>query len=89
MATSSSKSLHAVTDVEKAEDSRTTQDATRVEVEKPHTASAEDGNDDKFLVELDPAEDPRNMPNFRKWIIVFVVSCGALCSTCSSSMVSR
>lgn len=46
-----------------------------------------ESGEDPFLVGLDVEEDPRNMPRFRKWLIMFVVCTGALCSTCSTSMV--
>lgn len=40
-----------------------------------------------FVGTLDEDEDPKNFSFLRKCIIVFVVSSGALCSTCASSMV--
>ncbi|KAI0700693.1 major facilitator superfamily domain-containing protein [Cytidiella melzeri] len=39
-----------------------------------------------FVGTLDEDEDPKNLSFLRKCIIVFVVSSGALCSTCASSM---
>lgn len=42
-----------------------------------------------FVGTLDEDEDPKNFSFLRKCLIVFVVSSGALCSTCASSMVRR
>ena len=39
-------------------------------------------------VELEPHEDPKNMSQWRKIIVMSVISSGALCSTCASSMLS-
>lgn len=44
---------------------------------------------DPFKVELSSDDDPKNLPIFRKWVILFVVCTGTLCSTCASSMVGR
>ena len=43
--------------------------------------------EDPYLVNLDTEEDPRNMSQYQKWLIIFVLCSGALCSTCSTSMV--
>lgn len=43
---------------------------------------------DPFEVTLDPADDPKNLPEWRKWAIIFVISTGTLCATSASSMVS-
>jgi hypothetical protein len=40
-----------------------------------------------FQVFLDDTEDPQNMSPFRKWAIIFIVSWGGMCATCSSSIV--
>ncbi len=42
-----------------------------------------------FVGTLDEDEDPKNFSFLRKCLIVFVVSSGALCSTCASSMVRK
>ena len=39
-------------------------------------------------VTLDKSEDPKTMAIWYKWAIVLTVSCGAMCVTCASSMVS-
>ena len=44
-------------------------------------------SDDGFQVVLEPEDDPKNLPVFRKWLILLVVCCGSLCATCASSMV--
>ena len=48
-----------------------------------------DNDNDPFLVDLRPEDDPKNLPVFRKWLILFVVCTGTLCSTSASSMVCR
>lgn len=79
---------NSLTDVEKADEPHTPEDTIHPDDERRKEASQE-GDDVTFLVSLTPPEDPRHMAVFRKWLIVFVVSCGALCSTCSSSMVRQ
>lgn len=39
-------------------------------------------------VALEKSEDPKNMVNWYKWVIVLTVSSGAMCVTSASSMVS-
>lgn len=50
-------------------------------------STTKESKGDPFLVELDPEEDPKNLSKYRKWSIIFFVCTGALCSTCSTSMV--
>ncbi|KAH8108393.1 MFS transporter [Phellopilus nigrolimitatus] len=38
------------------------------------------------LVSLEPEDDPKNIPHFRKWLVVLVISSAALCATCTSSI---
>lgn len=40
-----------------------------------------------YVGKLDPDEDPQNFSMLRKVVLLFVISTGALCSTCASSMV--
>ena len=59
-----------------------------------HSNSNADGQmkqDEKgqFEVTLDPEEDPKNLPTYRKWIAVLVIAGGAACATCASSLVCR
>ncbi|KAJ3544006.1 hypothetical protein NM688_g5793 [Phlebia brevispora] len=42
--------------------------------------------DDKYEVRLEEEDDPKNLPVWRKWLIVSVICSGALCATCASSM---
>jgi len=39
-------------------------------------------------VTLEKSEDPKTMAIWYKWAIVLTISCGAMCVTCASSMVS-
>ena len=39
-------------------------------------------------VTLEKSEDPKNLVNWHKWVIVMTVSSGTLCVTCATSMVS-
>lgn len=55
----------------------------------PHvspTKSEKGKEHDPFAVVLDPEEDPKNLPVWRKWLVVFVISTGTLCATSASSM---
>lgn len=38
-------------------------------------------------VTLEKNEDPKNMADWYKWLIVLTISSGAMCVTCASSMV--
>lgn len=40
------------------------------------------------LAELDPEDDPKNLPLLRKWVAVIVISTAAFCTACTSSIVS-
>ncbi|KAK4055240.1 hypothetical protein OIV83_000521 [Microbotryomycetes sp. JL201] len=60
-------------------DADTDQDAVRVENGVPLVRLSPGGND---------KTSPLNMPPFRKWLAVFLVSTGAFCVTCCSSMVA-
>lgn len=42
---------------------------------------------DPFEVLLEAGEHPQHLSTLRKWIAVVVISCAALCVTCSSSVV--
>ncbi|KAH8097023.1 MFS general substrate transporter, partial [Cristinia sonorae] len=42
--------------------------------------------DPRCKVSLDPAEDPKHIATWRKWVIVFVIATSALCVTCASSV---
>ncbi|EKM59644.1 uncharacterized protein PHACADRAFT_137679 [Phanerochaete carnosa HHB-10118-sp] len=41
---------------------------------------------DPFEVTLEPEDDPKNLPSWRKWLVIFVISIGTLCATSASSM---
>ncbi|KAF4568662.1 hypothetical protein EYR36_010675 [Pleurotus pulmonarius] len=43
---------------------------------------------DPFQVFLEPTEHPQNLPSFRKWLAVIVISSSALCATSASSIAS-
>ncbi|GBE89555.1 Efflux pump atB [Sparassis crispa] len=43
-------------------------------------------SEDEYLVNLDAAENPKNLSTARKWVIVIVISTGALCATFASSV---
>lgn len=49
-------------------------------------AGAEPGAD-PYEVQLDPEDDPKRMPSWRKWVAVIVISCASLCATFASSVV--
>ncbi|KIP10638.1 hypothetical protein PHLGIDRAFT_22099 [Phlebiopsis gigantea 11061_1 CR5-6] len=53
---------------------------------KPESSDAPLDAADPFAVALEPADDPKNLPTWRKWAIMFVISCGTLCATSASSM---
>lgn len=42
---------------------------------------------DPYEVHLEPHDDPKNLSELRKWLILFVLCNGTLCSTCASSVV--
>ena len=48
---------------------------------------SEDGSS-LWEVTLEKSEDPKTMPTWYKWAIVLTASCGAMCVTSASSMVS-
>ncbi|KAH9853814.1 MFS transporter [Lenzites betulinus] len=50
-------------------------------------AGAEPGAD-PYEVQLDPEDDPKRMPSWRKWVAVIVISCASLCATFASSVAS-
>ena len=47
----------------------------------------EPASNDPFEVHLEGKEDVQNLSTFRKWLIVVVISLGATCVTCASSVV--
>lgn len=54
----------------------------------PSSEAGEVASDDPFAVTLDPSEDPKNLPNWRKWSIVLILASGAHCTACVSAVVS-
>ena len=54
-------------------------------IEKGERASSP--GDRTVLTELDPEDDPKNLPSFRKWLAVIVISSAGLCTACTSSLV--
>lgn len=48
-----------------------------------------DSDSDSFQVSLDENEDPQHMATWRKWAAMIVLSAGALCVTCLSSIVHQ
>ena len=58
--------------------------------EAPPTENGDNVNEKAFSpweVTLEEVEDPQNMSTWYKWAIVLIVSSGAMCVTCASSMV--
>jgi len=43
---------------------------------------------DHFEVTLEPEDDPQNLPWFKRWTAVLVISSASLCVTCASSIAS-
>ncbi|KAI0771478.1 MFS general substrate transporter [Trametes elegans] len=43
---------------------------------------------DDHQVQLEPADDPKNLPIWRKWLAVLVISVSSLCATFASSVAS-
>ena len=58
-----------------------------VSIPTPQKFDETDKSSDKYLVTLDESEDPKQLPGYRKWIAVSVISAGAFCATSASSMV--
>lgn len=54
----------------------------------PSSDIADRVDDEEFCVTLEPHEDPKNIPNWRKWMIVFILASGAHCAACASTVVS-
>ena len=89
--TASSDTLTMKNDVEKANggaEQVPTAQADSSEKQESTEALPPTQEVDKHLVFLDPHESPYNFSMVRKIAIVFVMSCGALCSTFASSIVS-
>lgn len=42
---------------------------------------------DPYRVVLDQDDDPKFFPNWRKWVIICIISSAATCVACGSSMV--
>lgn len=59
------------------------------DVEKAPTAiiSSETEKADPFEVFLDEHDDPQRKPEWRKWLIIAVISAGSFCVTALSSIV--
>ncbi|OBZ71923.1 putative drug/proton antiporter YHK8 [Grifola frondosa] len=51
-----------------------------------HIQEDTDSLHEQFEVTLDPEDDPKDLPAFRKWIAVLVISTSALCATFASSV---
>jgi len=63
-----------------------------IEVEVVDVSAENDGNANEMApspweVTLEKSEDPKNLANWHKWVIVMTVSSGTLCVTCATSMV--
>ncbi|KAF8659474.1 hypothetical protein AX16_001841 [Volvariella volvacea WC 439] len=54
--------------------------------EKGRSLDAAALHHDPYRVCLDPNENPQNLPPWRKWIAVLVISSASLCVTCASSV---
>ncbi|KAG2151542.1 major facilitator superfamily domain-containing protein [Suillus clintonianus] len=48
--------------------------------------SAKNAEGDPYLVGLEPEDNPQNMPLFRRWLAVLIISSASLCVTCASSI---
>lgn len=46
----------------------------------------EKSQDDPFKVVMLPEDDPKNLGTTRKWTAVLIISLGAMCVTCASSV---
>ena len=84
MARASSETL--ATDVEKQKEDSTLPSPTEVIVKK-EIEDGEKSEKDALEVKLSPEEDPRNLPGWRKALIIFVVCTAACCGTCATSVV--
>lgn len=51
-----------------------------------HVRPIDDPRDPAYKVTASPHDNPYNLPRYRKWIVVVIVACGALCTTSSASI---
>lgn len=73
----------SVKDLEENTDSNTIHASPQI---KPRDEQpVEKGN--LYEVRLESAENPKNLPTARKWLIICILCLGTLCATCASSMV--
>ncbi|EKM59652.1 uncharacterized protein PHACADRAFT_86536 [Phanerochaete carnosa HHB-10118-sp] len=88
MTHSSTDTLSPQKDVEKADKAEDARQQPPVDVDQhkisPPIAPASD--QDSYLVNLTPDEDPKTLSFARKVVIMIVICCGALCSTFASSI---
>ncbi len=75
-------------------ETNTLDDAVDVDVEKaaqapsqPKSELQETADADPYVCSLDPEDDPKNLPLWRKWAAVLTICAASLCATCASSMV--
>ena len=50
--------------------------------------AGDEAHSDPFAVTLDAADDPKNLPKWRKWAIVLILASGAHCTASVAAMVS-
>ena len=55
------------------------------DVEKDWSPSLKEG---RYEVQLEPEDDPQQLPLYRRWLAVATISSAALCVTCASSVAS-
>ena len=75
---SETNTLHDAIDAEKA---------AQAPVQLKSESKEEIADADPYLCTLDPDDDPKNLPLWRKWAAVLTISSASLCATCTSSMV--
>lgn len=61
----------------------------KAECSSPSSVVSDEAVDDPYAVtSLDPHEDPKNLPTWRKWAMVFILASGAHCTACAAAMAS-
>ena len=78
----------ATTDREKGYDPEVLMGVGVVGVSAENNENVNETAPSPWEVTLEKSEDPKNLVNWHKWVIVMTVSSGTLCVTCATSMVS-
>ncbi|PIL36732.1 MFS general substrate transporter [Ganoderma sinense ZZ0214-1] len=74
---SETNTLHDAADIEKA---------GQAPVQPKSELQEEIDDRNPYLCTLNPEDDPKNLPLWRKWAAVLTISSASLCATCTSSM---